>query len=226
MTAAHQPAVTEPRADRQPGAPVRETKRRAQTRARLLDAAFGVFAAKGFGQVTIEQVCEAAGYTRGAFYSNFDSLDELFFALYDERAHLIAGQLAQAFASAEEDLPIAALAERVSRVLLLEREWLLVKTDFLVQAARNPALAHVLSAHRGQLRQVVAERLRLHAERNPLPAALPDVEAAAWAAVAVYDGVTVQLLLDGDTSGARAWLAQLLTALLADRAGAGTSADR
>ncbi|MET9660640.1 TetR family transcriptional regulator C-terminal domain-containing protein [Streptomyces sp. NPDC006510] len=107
-----------------------------------------------------------------------------------------------------------------------EREWLLVKTDFLVQAARNPTLAHVLSAHRGRLRQVVAERLRLQAERNPLPAALPDAESAAWAAVGVYDGVTVQLLLDGDTSGARARLARLLTALLADRAGAGTSADR
>jgi len=51
-----------------------------------MQAATTLFAERGFGQVSIEQICEAAGYTRGAFYSNFDSVDELFFALYSERA--------------------------------------------------------------------------------------------------------------------------------------------
>jgi AcrR family transcriptional regulator len=37
----------------------------------MLDAAFEVFAARGFGRATVEEVCDAAGYTRGAFYSNF-----------------------------------------------------------------------------------------------------------------------------------------------------------
>ncbi|MDT5193875.1 MAG: hypothetical protein QOH20_629, partial [Mycobacterium sp.] len=82
---------------RQPGgASPRVTKRRAETRANLMNAAFRVFADKGFGQVRIDDVCAAAGYTRGAFYSNFDSLDELFFALYDESARLIAGQVTDA----------------------------------------------------------------------------------------------------------------------------------
>ncbi|WP_231991276.1 TetR family transcriptional regulator [Mycobacterium ulcerans] len=45
--------------------PARVTKRRAETRARLVDAAFRVFADKGFGHVRIEDVCAAAGYTRG-----------------------------------------------------------------------------------------------------------------------------------------------------------------
>jgi AcrR family transcriptional regulator len=58
------------------------TKRSAQTRARLLEAAFPVFAAKAFGQIRIEEVCTAAGYTRAAFYSQFASLEELNFALY------------------------------------------------------------------------------------------------------------------------------------------------
>jgi hypothetical protein len=41
-----------------------------------------------------------------------------------------------------------------------------------------------------------------------------DLPAAAHAVVAAYDGVTVQLLLDGDVAAAREWLTQLLTALL------------
>jgi AcrR family transcriptional regulator len=205
------PAVAPP--DVAPAA--RVTRRRAQTRARLLDAAFDVFAATGFGQASIEAVCDAAGYSRGAFYSNFTDLDELFFALYDDRAGLIAGQLAASLARAEgEAAPTAELVARVTDVLLLNRDWLLVKTEFLLHAARRPAVAHVLARHRAALRAAVAARLRDLAAHRPLPALLGDADAAAAAVVAVYDGVTVQLLLDGDADAARDWLRHLLTVLL------------
>lgn len=194
----------------------RVTRRRVRTRANLLDAAFEVFAAKGFGRVSIEEVCEAAGYSRGAFYSNFDSLDELFFALYQQRAELIAEQVSGALALDGPGLDVPAAVDRVTEVLLLDRDWLLVKTDFLVHAARAPEVARTLLEHRARLRRAIADRLaraRGHAE---LPAVLVDVEGAAHAVVAAYDGVTVQLLLDGDLERARAWLKQLLTALLTD----------
>ncbi|RAG80769.1 TetR family transcriptional regulator [Streptacidiphilus pinicola] len=193
------------------------TKRRARTRARLLEAAFAVFAANGFGHTTIEAVCEAAGYTRGAFYSNFTDLDELFFALYDDRSALIAGQLAGSLATTadEPELTLAQLTERVTRELLLDRDWLLVKTEFLLHAARRPAVARALADHRETLREVCAQRLRELSERGrPLPALLADPDQAARAVIALYDGVTVQLLLDGDTDVARAWLGRLLTAIL------------
>ncbi|MGW4006476.1 TetR/AcrR family transcriptional regulator, partial [Streptomyces nigra] len=128
----------------------RVTRRRVRTRANLLDAAFAVFAAKGFGHVSIEEVCEAAGYSRGAFYSNFDSLDELFFALYRQRADLIADQVAGALAVDGPGLDVRAAVDRVTEVLLLDRDWLLVKTDFLVHAARDPAVAATLLEHRAR----------------------------------------------------------------------------
>lgn len=194
----------------------RVTRRRAQTRARLLDAAFQVFAATGFGQASIEGVCDTAGYSRGAFYSNFTDLDELFFALYDDRAGLIAGQLAASLAPVEgaPEPPTGQLIARVTDVLLLDRDWLLVKTEFLLHAARRPAVAEALARHRAVLRDAVAARLRDLAAHHPPPPLLGDADEAAAAVVAVYDGVTVQLLLDRDTGAARAWLRHLLTALL------------
>ncbi|MFF3332539.1 TetR/AcrR family transcriptional regulator [Streptomyces sp. NPDC002888] len=194
----------------------RVTRRRVRTRANLLDAAFAVFAAKGFGRVSIEEVCEAAGYSRGAFYSNFDSLDELFFALYRERADLIAQQVADALAGDGPDLDVPASVDRVTDVLLLDLDWLLVKTDFLVHAARDPAVAQSLLEHRARLRRAVADRLSRARGHTALPAVLGDADAAAHAVVAAYDGVTTQLLLDKDVDRARAWLKQLLTALLTD----------
>ncbi|MFI6039464.1 TetR/AcrR family transcriptional regulator [Streptomyces sp. NPDC051315] len=198
----------------------RVTRRRVRTRANLLDAAFEVFAAKGFGRVSIEEVCEAAGYSRGAFYSNFDSLDELFFALYRQRADLIARQVADALAGDGPDLDVPASVDRVTEVLLLDLDWLLVKTDFLVHAARDPAVARTLLEHRAKLRGAIADRLaRARGGHTALPAVLGGVEAAAHAVVAAYDGVTTQLLLDKDVDSARAWLKQLLTALLTDGSG-------
>jgi AcrR family transcriptional regulator len=178
-------------------APKRVTRRRVRTRANLLAAAFAVFAAKGYGRVSIEEVCEAAGYSRGAFYSNFESLDELFFALYQERAELIADQVSGAFALDGPDLDVPAAVDRVTDVLLLDLDWLLVKTDFLVHAA-------------------IADRLARAAGRFELPTVLDDVDSAAHAVIAAYDGVTTQLLLDKDVEHARVWLKQLLTALLTD----------
>ncbi|CAL9318131.1 TetR/AcrR family transcriptional regulator [Streptomyces sp. R02] len=192
----------------------RVTARRLRTRAHLLDAAFTVFAAKGFGHVSIEEICEAAGYTRGAFYSNFAGLDELFFALYAQRAGLIAEQVSGALATGGPDLDVAAAVDRVAEVLLLDRDWLMVKTDFLVHAARDPRVAHTLLDHRARLRRAIADRLERARGHTPLPAVLGDAEGAAHAVVAAYDGVTTQLLLDRDVERARAWLRQLLTALL------------
>ncbi|MFD5711088.1 TetR family transcriptional regulator [Streptomyces pharetrae CZA14] len=197
----------------------RVTRRRARTRANLLDAAFAVSAAKGFGRVSIEEVCEAAGYSRGAFYSNFDSLDELFFALYRQRADLIAEQVSGALAQDGPGLDVPAAVDRVTEVLLLDLDWLLVKTDFLVHAARQPAVAAALLEHRARLRAAIADRLARARGHTPLPAVLGDSDAAARAVVAAYDGVTTQLLLDKDVEGARAWLKQLLTALLTDGSG-------
>ena len=194
----------------------RVTGRRGRTRARLLDAAFTVFAAKGYGRVSIEEVCEAAGYSRGAFYSNFATLDELFFALYRQRADVIADQVAGALALDGPGLDVPAAVDRVTEVLLLDRDWLLVKTDFLVHAARHPDVARTLLEHRTRLRGAIAERLERARGHTALPAVLGGTDGAAAAVVAAYDGVTVQLLLDQDTGAARAWLGRLLTALLTD----------
>src|ERR1700751_4730619 len=54
---------------------------RDQTTQRLLDAAQRLIAKKGLSAASVETITAAAGYTRGAFYSNFDSKDDLFIEL-------------------------------------------------------------------------------------------------------------------------------------------------
>ena len=60
-------------------------ERRAQTRSELIDAATRVFARRGFEGASVEAIAAEAGYTRGAFYSNFASKEELFAELLQQR---------------------------------------------------------------------------------------------------------------------------------------------
>jgi AcrR family transcriptional regulator len=69
------------------GRPQRLTRaeQRARTRAALIEAAGKVIAQRGFHGASIEAITAEAGYTGGAFYSNFESKNELFAALLNER---------------------------------------------------------------------------------------------------------------------------------------------
>ena len=57
------------------------TRSRERTRGKLLDAAAQVFAEVGLDAASVEAICDRAGFTRGAFYSNFETKDELFLEL-------------------------------------------------------------------------------------------------------------------------------------------------
>jgi AcrR family transcriptional regulator len=54
---------------------------RDQTRHRLLDAAHQLVSKKGLDATSVEDITAAAGYSRGAFYSNFDTKHDLFIEL-------------------------------------------------------------------------------------------------------------------------------------------------
>jgi TetR/AcrR family transcriptional regulator, transcriptional repressor for nem operon len=49
----------------------------APARTRLLDAALGVIRAKGYAATTVEELCRAAGVTKGAFFHHFPSKEAL-----------------------------------------------------------------------------------------------------------------------------------------------------
>lgn len=194
------------------------TRSRAATRARLLDAAFDVFAAKGFGHASIEDVCDAAGYTRGAFYSNFASLDELFFELYEDRAQALIAHVTDALQAAGEGHSIPELVKRVVAALPVDRDWLLVRTDFMLYAARHPDAAARLREHRDALRAAVANPIAQAVGGGPrspaVPRSLRTPNGLARAVAAVHDGAATQLLLDPDPAALRRWLTDLLTTLL------------
>lgn len=135
-------------------APASAAKRsRPNTRARLLEAALEVFAADGFQGATINDLCAAAGFTRGAFYSNFATTEELFLALWDERADQIIATIALLRDAVEADaVPLDTALDLLAGHELYDRRWFVLNTEFLLHALRNPSAAALLSHHRERLR--------------------------------------------------------------------------
>jgi AcrR family transcriptional regulator len=148
-------------------------QRRQQTRARLLDAAGQVFARRGFHGATVDEVADAAGYTKGAVYSNFATKDELFLALLDQR---LAAQLEQvealdAIESAGELR--AALRAQTEQEFAAARDFGLLQVEFWLYAMRNPAAQAALAQRYRQLRDrlaaLIAGRWTRHQATPPLP---------------------------------------------------------
>ncbi|MFJ9823186.1 TetR/AcrR family transcriptional regulator [Streptomyces sp. NPDC101160] len=138
------------------------TNRRPRTRAALLRAALETFAEHGFHAVSIEQICERAGFTRGAYYSNFASKEELFLALFDEHGERIVHRLAESIdALAPEEYTLERLAELAARVEPDERDWYLVSMEFTLHAIRDAEAARALARHEARLRAELARGLEL-----------------------------------------------------------------
>lgn len=193
----------------------RTTRRRAETRQRLLDAAFSVFASKGFGRTRIDDVCQESGYTKGAFYSNFDSLDELFLTLYRQHSQQGAQHTLNILATA----PVRSVEQMIKQWaehLPINRDWLLINTDFILYAARHPAVQSDLAAERTRIREdfavILADHIAEHV--HDLPPSLPTPPELARALITVYDGVLAQLVLDMDEQTVRRHFIAVATALL------------
>jgi len=59
------------------------TETRHESKTKLLDAALRVIRAKGYSATRVEDVCEAAGLTKGSFFHHFDSKEALALAAAD-----------------------------------------------------------------------------------------------------------------------------------------------
>lgn len=178
------------------------TRRRLQTRARLIDAALVVFAREGFGRSTVEQVCEQAGFSRGAFYSNFTSLDELFLAIWSQKSESLLGDLTDALAG--ELPPVKDLREAVEHVLALvpvDDEWFRVTSEFTAHALRNPPLRAVMAGREEAIQAALVPVLTQLLAR--VGRVVTDPEALGPALVAAHDGTSVQCLINPDDATAR-----------------------
>lgn len=187
------------------------SRKRRQTRSRLLAAALDAFAERGFHASSVEDICERAGMTRGGFYSNFASKQELFLALYEQQtAHLLdAIHLSPAgHATAQDAVPAFLDA------LPQDRRWHLVNTEFALHAMRDPAAADALVQATTRLRTQMSRRIDQALSQAGLALTVPTDTVVRWL-FAVHNGGLTQAYLEPDLLRPHQLLDQLAHLLLA-----------
>jgi AcrR family transcriptional regulator len=194
-----------------PVKPLRSRPTRGEVRDRILDAASKVFAAEGFAGATIDAIGQAAGFTKGAVYSNFESKDELFLALLDREFELRGEQIAIALDRSDGDR--AAAAREVSRSVLdsvrEHSDYYVLLVEYWLRAQRDPQLRERLI---GRRRAAADQALHIVESTDTVPGdrRLTDV---AQLVVTINLGVAMEEVLRPGTINPDL-LAQLITALL------------
>jgi AcrR family transcriptional regulator len=156
--------------------------RRVRTRQRLMAAAVNVFATRGVIGSSVEEICEAAGFTRGAFYSNFADKDALVLALIEQGVAEEYAAAERAVAELKAQDPGLAPTEAVSLVLSRlnlggssDRTTLLAQQELLLYAARVPELREPYRAFdeacRAQVHALVVDALEYAGLEFTMPVA-------------------------------------------------------
>lgn len=140
-------------------APRQRRASREDVRRRVLDSARREFAAHGFDGVSLDQIATAAGFSKGAVYSNFATKSELFMALMDES---VSARL-----EAARDVQLGGPGDRVARRLgdrLIaefagDSDWQLLLIEFWLRAMRDPSAREPFVTYRRHMREAIAEEI-------------------------------------------------------------------
>jgi AcrR family transcriptional regulator len=194
-----------------PVKPPRTRPTRVEVRERILDAASKVFAAEGFAGATIDAIGQAAGFTKGAVYSNFDSKDELFLALLDREFELRGAQIATAL---EGGGGTAAAARDLSRSVLDSvhghADYYVLFVEYWLRAVRDPKLRERLIERR---RAAATDQASHILDSTGAVASGPHLANLAQLVVTVNLGIAMEEVLRPGTIDPDL-LAQLITTLL------------
>lgn len=189
-------------------APADPTPRREATRQRLIDAAVREFAARGIDATSVERLCESAGFTRGAFYSNFSTKDDLCIAVLEWHRDQLLQRISETFSTSGEAIPDggATLEWALSEALPAffgspetENDNLVTLIEIRLRATRSPELRKRLAdfenATRPMMIQVLANLSEtLDVELAVKPTELLDLCQAVYFGIALSTDVSEQLL--------------------------------
>jgi AcrR family transcriptional regulator len=150
------------------------TPRRQQTRARLLAAGSEVFAKYGYEGTGIEVVCARAGFSRGAFYSNFSSKEEMLAQILEhiwDQELTYFTECAEAVA-AEHPIPegtvpsrehilqtFYALFEHIEQTPVAQKKWKILKLEYDLICLRSGRIAARVQQCRTNFRDWVRSAL-------------------------------------------------------------------
>ncbi|ABM15098.1 MULTISPECIES: TetR/AcrR family transcriptional regulator [Mycolicibacterium] len=173
-------------------------RRTEHTRQILLDAAEEVFARKGLTGAALEEIAEAAGFTRGAIYSQFGAKEKLFLAVVDRQRQRFLDGFADVMMSFHRlsDVDIDELAERW-RQLSSGPDRAALGHELTLYLLRNPEARESVAGQRRETVRALGEFISKNVARIGGTLTI-EAETLARVVLAANDGITLNSHLDGE----------------------------
>lgn len=187
--------------DTKPRKRLTRTESQAQTRAALVDAGRRVFLERGYAGASVEAIATEAGYTRGAFYSNFKSKEELFTELIQERGYRKYAELAMASFDPERRPSAREVGELLARVQdHPDLAWIFpLWFELIANAGRDEELRKLAAGFwTGNRALTAAVVQQVYEEAGTDPPAAP--ERLASALIALDIGLAIQHYVDPEAA--------------------------
>ncbi len=146
---------------------------RDQTRERLLNAAHRIFMKKGYVAASVEDIAAAAGFTRGAFYSNFSSKSDLLLELLERDHAEVQADFQAIFDGGGTREQMESMSLAYYRTLFQDDEYSLLWGEAKLQAARDAKFRVRFNQFLHGKRLQMAEFIRSFSERAGTPLLLP-----------------------------------------------------
>jgi AcrR family transcriptional regulator len=132
------------------------------TRRKLLKSARRIFARDGFEAARIEDIAQDAGHSRGAFYANFASKEDLFFALLEQQATERLARVQEFIESCSSNEQRLTAVREFYINGLHDRQWSLLMLEFKLFALRHAQLRpKLLRTHRRVRASISLKKLKL-----------------------------------------------------------------
>jgi AcrR family transcriptional regulator len=178
------------------GPAVTRAERQASTRAALLRSATRLICRRGMQGASIDAIAADAGYTKGAFYANFASKQDLFLTMLEQR-------FGESLADLEAAMPGAGVpqdeAHRAAESFLSyaasDPDWPRMYQEFAALAARDPEFRERLAARVRELRERMAQVFEHWAASYGVKPTLAPQEVAAMTFF-MADGFLMNRLID------------------------------
>lgn len=165
------------------------------SRRELLDASAAEFAARGYRGATVDGIARRAGLSKGTFYWVFDSKDDVFRALLEERIDRPVRAIADLIAAADGPGSGAAAGDVLGGLLRTEREVVLLLHEYWIAAARDRRTARRYAAHQRALRDALGRAFEVRHAADDVQLAIP-AEDLAEAFIALALGLSMDALVD------------------------------
>jgi len=168
---------------------------REEVRRRILAAATEVFLERGFGGASVDEIAAAAGFSKGAVYSNFEDKDALFLALVDEEFAWRLDQLRAALEDAPDDPHAGAevAGRSMIRALAAHQDLHVLFSEFRVHADRSPDTRRRFAERRSEIRATLAETVAAYADRAGVELTMPP-DHLATVLLALTNGLALERL--------------------------------